>query len=82
MLFHDDVVTDGQTKAGALPRRLRRKKRVEHLILDLRRDPDPIIAKPYLHPIAEVLCRGQKCRLEIDFSIFFGLALGRSIKAV
>src|SRR6516162_7306873 len=35
MLFYDDVVTDRQAEAGALPSRLRREEGIKHLFLDL-----------------------------------------------
>ena len=50
-------------KAGAFPRGLRRKKRVEHLISYLGRNARTVIANPDLDPIAEVLCRGRKVGL-------------------
>ena len=81
MLLDDDVVTDGQAKASAFSGRLRRKERIEHLLLHLGRNAGAVVANPDFHTVAEVLGRRSKGRLVVA-SICFRFALGRRIEAV
>ena len=60
MLLDDDVVTNGQAKAGPFTCRLGRKEGVEQLLLHLGRDAGAVVADPYFDPIAKVLGRGSE----------------------
>jgi hypothetical protein len=57
MLLDDDIVTDGQTKPRALAGGLRRKERIKHLFLHLRRNARAVVADPDFDAVAEVLGR-------------------------
>src|SRR3974390_989670 len=63
MLFDDDIMTDGKTQPGSLAGRFGCNERVEHLLLDLGRDPRPVVPNSDLHFIAEVLGRSQQHRV-------------------
>src|SRR5215471_20857824 len=54
MLLDDDIVADGQAKAGTLAGRLGRKKRVKHLVFHFRRDTGAIVAYPDLYTVTEI----------------------------
>ena len=43
MLFHNDVVTHGQPKAGAFARRFGREKRIEDLVFHTERYSGPVV---------------------------------------
>ena len=60
MLLDDDVVADGEAKAGALSGRFGREERIEHLFFHVRRNTRAVIADPDFHTIAEVFGRGSK----------------------
>ena len=45
MLLHDDVVADGEAKAGAFSARLGREEWVEYLFFHVRRDAGAIVAE-------------------------------------
>src|SRR5262249_43480230 len=81
MLLHDDVVSDGQTKAGTLSGGFGREEGIEHLILNLRWNAGAVVPNPYLHAVAEVLGRGRKSRL-IAIATFLFFTPGRRIEAV
>jgi len=59
MLLDDDVITQRKAEAGSLAGGLRRKERIEHLVLHLGRNAGAVIAYPDLYAVAEVfgLCR-------------------------
>src|SRR5262245_2620745 len=63
MLLDDDVVADGEAKAGALSSRFGREERIENLFLHARRDSSAVIANPNLHTIAKIFGRGSESRL-------------------
>ena len=81
MLLHDDVVSDGQAKAGTLPRRLRREEGIEHLFFHLGRNAGAVVSNPDLYAVAEVLRRAGEGGL-IPFAIVLIFALGGRIEAV
>src|SRR5262245_9980088 len=81
MLLHDDVVSDGQTKARALSSGLRCKEWVEHLFPYLARNPIAVVANPNLNFVTEVFCRRSWGRLT-NVAIALPLALCRRIEAV
>jgi hypothetical protein len=81
MLLDDDVMADGQAKPGPFPGGLRRKERVEQLLLDLGRYAGAVVADSYFHPVTEILGRGSE-RLLVVASIRFSLTLRRRIEAV
>src|SRR5262245_26717554 len=56
MLLDDDVVSDGQAKAGTLTRRFCREEGIEHLLLYLGRNAGAVIANSDLNFVAKVLC--------------------------
>ena len=60
MLFDDDVVTDGEAKAGAFSGRFGREERVEHLFFRVRRNTRAVIADPDFHAIAKVFGRRSR----------------------
>ena len=59
MLFDDDVVTDGEPKTCALAGRFRREKRIEHLLLHVRRNTGAVVADPDFHMVTEIPGRGS-----------------------
>ena len=61
MLLDDDVMSDGEPKAGALSGRLCRKERLKHLFSHVGRDAGPIIPYPNFNAIAEISGCGGKC---------------------
>ena len=81
MLLDNDVVADGEAKAGAFAGGLGCEERVEHLFLHLRWDAGAIVANGDFHLITEVLGRGRKGGLIVP-AIRFCFALGRRIKAI
>src|SRR5215510_8432600 len=81
MLLDNDVVADGEAKAGAFSGRLGREERVEHLFFHVRRHTGPIVADSYFHTIAKVFGRGRESRLVVA-TIGFRSALGCSIEAI
>src|SRR5215471_4458451 len=81
MLLDDDVVTDGEAKAGAFPSWLGRKKWIEHLLPDLWRNTGAVVADADLHTVAEAPGHCGQGRL-VAASICFRLTLGRRIEAV
>src|SRR5262249_49629601 len=65
MLLDDNVVTDGEAKAGAFSGRFRREEGIEHLLFHLGRNTGAVVANPNFHAIAEALGRGSERRLVI-----------------
>jgi hypothetical protein len=57
MLFHDDVVSNGQAKAGTLASRFGGEEGIEHFLLYLGRNASAVVANPNLNFVAKVLCR-------------------------
>src|SRR6516165_5398375 len=57
MLFDNDVVSDGQAKAGAFACGLCREEGIEHLFPDLGRYSDAVVANPNLNFVTEVFGR-------------------------
>src|SRR5262249_52001099 len=60
VLLDDDVVCHRQAEPRPLAGRLRRKERVEHLILHLGRDASAVVADADLHGTTEVFGRRQQ----------------------
>src|SRR5580704_6388230 len=81
MLFHDDVMTDGQAQPGTLAGGFRGEKRIEHLFLYLGGNAGAIVANYNLDTIAEVFCRSGEGRL-VAATIGLRLALGRGVETV
>ena len=81
MLLHDDVVSDGQAKAGALSGGFGREEGIEHLLLHFGRNAGAVVANSDLNAVAEVLRRSHKGWL-IAIAIVLLFALGRRIEAV
>src|SRR5437016_12595696 len=81
MLLDDDVVADGEAEARAFAGGLRRKERIEHLFLHVRRDAGAVIANPDFHTIAKAFGNSSYGRLEVA-SICFRFALGRGIETI
>jgi hypothetical protein len=79
MLLDDDVVTDREPKPGSLAGRL--GGGVEHLLPDLGRNPNAVVANRDLYAVAEVFRRSHKSGL-IAIAIVLLFALGRRIKTV
>src|SRR5262245_49382650 len=57
MLFHDNVVSDGQAKPGALSWRLRCEEGIEHLFPNFMRNAAAVVANSDIDFVAEALCR-------------------------
>ena len=81
MLLDDDVMADGETKAGALSGWLGREERVEHLVLHILCNASTVIADRDFHAITKVFGRGRKDGLVIS-TVCFVPALGCRIKAI
>src|SRR4029450_5237942 len=81
MLLDDDVVADGETKAGAFASGLRREEWIEYLFLHLKRHSSAIVADPDFHAVAEVPGGRYKGWLVVA-SIHLGSTLCCRIKAV
>ena len=62
VLLDDDVMADGQAKAGALSGRLRREEWIEDLFLHVRRNTGAIVPYPDFYAIAKALGRGSEDR--------------------
>jgi len=60
MLLDDDVVADGEAKAGAFSGRLGREKRVEYLFFHVGRDASAVITNPDLYAITKVLVEAER----------------------
>src|SRR5262249_20522589 len=80
MLLDDDVVSDGQAKAGALSSGFCREERVEHLVPYLGRDAGAVIAYPDLYTITKVSGYGRQRGLVTAVHLRF--AFSRRIEAV
>ena len=65
MLLDDDVVADGEAKAGAFSGRFGREKRVEHLFFHVRRHTGAVVADSDFHTIAKVFGRGRESGLVV-----------------
>ena len=59
MLFHDDVMADGEAESGPFSGWFGRKEWIEHLVLHLGGNASAVIANPDLDSVAEVLGRGR-----------------------
>ena len=81
VLLHDDVVADGEAKAGAFSGRLGCEERVEHLFFHVRRHSGAVVANSDFHTVAKVFGRGRERRLVVA-TIGLRSALGRRIEAV
>src|SRR5262245_25904485 len=81
MLLDDDVVADGEAKAGAFSGGLGREERVEHFFFHVRRDAGTVVADSDFHTIAKVFGRGRESRLVVA-TVSLCSASGRSIEAV
>jgi hypothetical protein len=81
VLFHDDIVADGEAKTRAFSGRFGREKRVEHLFSHVRRHTGAVIVNSDFHTIAKILGRGRESRLVVA-TIDLCSAPGRSIEAV
>src|SRR4030095_16339426 len=81
MLFHNDVVTDGEPEPGSFSGRLRCEERVEHLLFYFRWNTRAVIANPDFHTIAKASCRGDQGWF-IAIAISLGPTLCCRIKAV
>src|SRR5262245_35174694 len=60
MLLHHDVVAQRKAQARALAGGLRGEEGREHLVLDLVRDADAVVADPDLDLVAEIARRGRQ----------------------
>src|SRR4249920_2930552 len=65
VLFHDDIVADGEAKTGAFSGRFGREKRVEHLFFHVRRHTGAVVANSDFHTIAKVFGRSRESRLVV-----------------
>ena len=54
MLLDDDIVADGEAKAGAFSSGLGREERIEYLFLHLGRNTNAVISNADFHAIPEV----------------------------
>src|SRR5262245_60044779 len=81
MLLDEDVVADGEAKAGSFSCGFCREEGIEHLLFHLGRNTVAVIANPDFHAIAKALGRGSE-GWHVVASIRFRLALDRSIEAV
>src|SRR5215469_15098889 len=81
MLLGHDVVADREAKAGSLASRLGREKRLEQLVLDLRRDTDAVVADADLHGIAQIARRYLQHGIKFRVACL-PLAFGGGIKSV
>src|SRR5262245_334475 len=81
MLLNDDVVADGEAKAGPLSCGFRREEGIEHLLLHLRWNTGAVVANPDFHTIAKTPGRGNEC-WHVIAAIRFRPALDRRIEAV
>jgi hypothetical protein len=81
MLLDDDVVTDGEAKAGAFSSRFGREERVEHLFFHVRRDASAVIADPDFYTIAKVFGRRSEGRLVVAV-VCFRSTLGRCMEGL
>ena len=80
MLLNNDVVADGEAKAGAFSRRLSCEERLEHLFFHLRRHTGAVVADSDFHTISEVFGPGRKSRLVVT-TVGLCTAPGRSIQS-
>src|SRR4029450_12092192 len=81
MLFHNDVVTDGEPEPGSFSGRLRCEERVEHLLFYFRWNTRAVIPNPDFHRIAKASCRGHQGWF-IAIAISLGSTLCCRIKTV
>jgi hypothetical protein len=81
MLLDDDVMADGEAKAGALSGRLRGEEQVEYLFFHIRRNPSAVIADRDFHTITKVFGRSRKDGLVVA-AVRFMSALGCCIEAI
>src|SRR5262249_18187618 len=81
MLLDDDVVADGEAKAGPFSRGFRREEGIEHLLFHFRWNTDAVVADPDFHAIAKALGRGREGWLVLA-AIAFGSAFDRCVKAI
>src|SRR5262245_13332154 len=81
VLFDDDVVADGEAKAGAFSSRLGCEERLEHLFFHVRRHTSAVVVDSDFHTITKVFSRGRESRLVVA-AVGICSAPGRSIEAV
>src|SRR4029077_12420972 len=81
MLLDDDVVTDREPKPRTFARWFGRKERIEHLVPDLRRNPNTIVTYPDLYAVAEAFGRSRDGGLKA-IAALLSLALGCRVEAV
>jgi hypothetical protein len=78
MLLHNDVVTDGEPKPGALSSGLRREEWIKHLLLHVSRNAGAVVTDPNFDTVTEVLGR----RSESGLVVASHFALRRCVKTV
>ena len=81
MLLHDDVVSDGQAKAGTLSGWLGREEGIEHLFPHFKGNAAAVVANRDLDAVAKVLRRSRKSRLKA-FTRVLPFTFTRRIEAV
>src|SRR5262245_30233876 len=81
MLFHNDVVTDGEPEPGSFSGRLRCEERVEDLFFYFGWNTHPVIANADFHTITKASCRGHQGWF-IAIAVSLGSTLCCRIKAV
>src|SRR5262245_23466386 len=81
MLFHNDVVTDGEPKPSSFSGRLRCEEWVEHLFFYFRCNTRAVIPNPDFHTITKASCRGHQGWV-IAIAISLGFALRCRIKTI
>ena len=81
MLFHNDVVTDGEPKPSSFSGRLRCEERIENLFFYFRRNARAVVPNLDLNTVPKDSCRSHKGWL-ITIAIGLGFALCCRIKAV
>src|SRR5262249_42958555 len=81
MLLDDDVVADGEAKAGPFSCGFRGEERIEHLFFHVRRNAAAIVTDRYFDPVTEALGCGSEGWL-VNASIGFRFALCRCVETV
>src|SRR5262245_17820589 len=81
MLLHNDVVTDGEAKAGPFSCGFRREEGIEHLLFHLRGNASAVVADSNFHTVAKASCRGHQSWF-IAIPISLGPTLCCRVKAV
>src|SRR5713101_5201227 len=81
MLLDDNVVTEGEAKAGPFTGRFGREEWIEHLVLHFGRNAAAVVANPDLDAVTEVPGRGSKGGL-ITIAVGLAFTLRRRVEAV